>query len=76
MSRVNGATDVGIGPSAEYFLFFVFVHVSLMFTAYAISYIHMHGHVITYITLFFWIKLKPKMFKFLTHNTILPYIKK
>jgi hypothetical protein len=30
------------------------------------SYTHMHIHVITYIALFFWIKLKLKMPKFLT----------
>jgi hypothetical protein len=54
MSRVNGATDVlSIGPSAGYFLFFVFLHVLLLFIAYASSYLHMHIHVITYITLFF-----------------------
>jgi hypothetical protein len=67
MSRVNGATDaLSIGPSARYTLFFIFVHVSLFFTAYASSYTHMHVHVITYIALFFWIKLKLKMPKFLT----------
>jgi hypothetical protein len=54
MYRVNGAIDaLSIGPSAGYFLFFVFVHVLLMFTAYVSSYSHMHIHVITYITLFF-----------------------
>jgi hypothetical protein len=42
------------------------VHVSLLFTAYASSYTHMHIHVITYITLIFWIKLKLKMPNFLT----------
>jgi hypothetical protein len=42
------------------------VHVSLLFTAYASSYTHMHIHVITYIALFFWIKLKLKMPNFLT----------
>jgi hypothetical protein len=67
MSHVNGATDaLSIGPSARYTLFFIFVHVSLLFTAYASSYTHMHIHVITYIALFFWIKLKLKMPKFLT----------
>jgi hypothetical protein len=67
MSRVNGATNaLSIGPSAGYTMFFVFVHISLLFTAYASSYTHMHIHVITYITLFFWIKLKLKMPKFLT----------
>jgi hypothetical protein len=43
------------------------VHVLLLFTAYASSYTHMHIHVITYIALFFWIKLKLKMPNFLTH---------
>jgi hypothetical protein len=38
----------------------------LLFTAYASSYTHMHIHVITYIALFFWIKLKLKMPNFLT----------
>jgi hypothetical protein len=52
--------------SAGYTLFFVFVHVSLLFTAYASSYTHMHIHVITYIALIFWIKLKLKMPNFLT----------
>jgi hypothetical protein len=42
------------------------VHVSLLFTAYASSYTHMHIHVITYIALIFWIKLKLKMSNFLT----------
>jgi hypothetical protein len=71
MSRVNGATDaLSIGPSAGYTLFFVFVHVSLLFTAYASSYTHMHIHVITYIVLFFWIKLKQKMPNFLTNLTV------
>jgi hypothetical protein len=65
MSRVNGATGaLSIGPSAGYTLFFVFVHVSLLFTAYASSYTHIH--VITYIALIFWIKLKLKMPNFLT----------
>jgi hypothetical protein len=48
MSRVNGATDVlSIGPSAEYFLLFVFVHVLyvlLLFTAYASSDTHTCHH--------------------------------
>jgi hypothetical protein len=67
MSHVNGATDaLSIGPSAGYFLFFVLVHVSFLFTAYAISSTHMHIHVIEYITLFFWIKLKLIMPNFLT----------
>jgi hypothetical protein len=54
MSRVNGATnDLSISPSTGYTLFFVFMHVSLLFIAYVNSYIHMHIHVITYIALFF-----------------------
>jgi hypothetical protein len=53
MSRVNGAIDaLSIGPSAGYFLFFVFVHVLLMFTAYASSYSHMHIHHHIYHTIF------------------------
>jgi hypothetical protein len=47
-------------------MFFVFVHVLLLFTAYASSHTHMHIHVITYITLLFWIKLKLIMPSFLT----------
>jgi hypothetical protein len=59
MSRVNGATDaLSIGSSMGYTLFFVFMHVLLFFTAYVGSYTHMHIHIITYITLVFWIKLK------------------
>jgi hypothetical protein len=62
MSRVNGATDaLSIGPSAWYNLFFVFVHIFLLFTAYVSSDTHMHIHVVTYITVIFWIKLKLKM---------------
>jgi hypothetical protein len=50
MSRVNGATDaLSIGPSAGYNLFFVFVHILLLFTAYVSSDTHMHIHVVTYI---------------------------
>jgi hypothetical protein len=53
MSRVNGAIDaLSIGPSTGYIMFFVFVHVLLLFTTYASSYTHMHIHVITYRTLF------------------------
>ena len=64
---MNGATGaLSIGPSAGYTMFFVFVHVSLLFTAYANSYTHMHIHVITYIALIIWIKLKLKMPNFLT----------
>ena len=56
MSRVNGATDaLSIGPSTWYTLIFVSVHVLLLFTAYVSSDTHMHIHVITYITLIFWI---------------------
>jgi hypothetical protein len=41
MSRVNGVTDaLSIGLYAGYILFFVFVHVLLLFTAYASSYTH------------------------------------
>jgi hypothetical protein len=62
MSRVNGATDaMSIGPSARYNLFFVFVHILLLFTAYVSSDTHMHIHVVTYIIVIFWIKLKLKM---------------
>jgi hypothetical protein len=42
------------------------VHVLLLFTDYASSYTHIHIYVITYMTLFFWIKLKLKMPTFLT----------
>jgi hypothetical protein len=48
------------------------VHVSLLFTAYASSYTHMHIHVITYIALIFWIKLKLKMPNFLTAGSQRP----
>jgi hypothetical protein len=59
MSRVNGATDVSsIGPSVGYILFLVIVHVLLLFTAYVSRHTHMHIHIVTYITLVFWIKLK------------------
>jgi hypothetical protein len=61
MSRVDRATDaLSMG------LFFVFVHVSLLFNVYVNSHTHMHIHVITYITLVFWIKLKLVMPNFLT----------
>jgi hypothetical protein len=63
------ATDaLSIGLSAEYILFFIFVHGLLLFTAYASSDTHMHTHVITYITLVFWIKLKLIMPNFLTES--------
>jgi hypothetical protein len=56
---MNGATDaLSIDPSAGYTLFFVFVHVLLLFTSYVSSDTHMHVHVVTYIILVFWIKLK------------------
>jgi hypothetical protein len=68
MSRVNGATDaLSIGPFAGFKLFFVFVHILLLFTAYVSSDTHVHIHVITYITVIFWIKLKLKMLISLTH---------
>jgi hypothetical protein len=64
---VNGATDaLSNGPSAGYILFFVFLHVLLLFTAYASSHTHKHTHVIPYFTLVFWIKLKLIMPNFLT----------
>jgi hypothetical protein len=45
MSCVNGSTDaLSIGPSAGYNMFFVFIHVLLLFTAYASSHTHMHIH--------------------------------
>ena len=59
MSRVNGATDAwNISPYTGYNLFFVFVHILLLFIAYVSSDTHMHIHVVTYITMIFWIKLK------------------
>jgi hypothetical protein len=62
MSRVNGVTNsLSIGPSAGYNLFFVFVHILLLFTTYVSSDTHMHIHVVTCITMIFWIKLKLKM---------------
>jgi hypothetical protein len=62
MSRVNEATDAwSIGPSVGYTLFFVFVHMLLFFTVYVSSDTHMYIHVVAYITLVFWIKLKLKM---------------
>jgi hypothetical protein len=62
MSRVNGTTDaLSIGPYAGYNMFFVFVHILLLFTNYVSSDTHMHIHVVTYITVIFWIKLKLKM---------------
>jgi hypothetical protein len=59
MSLVNGATDaLNIGPPVGYTLFFVFVHFLLLFTAYVSSNTNMHIHVVTYVTMVFWIKLK------------------
>jgi hypothetical protein len=67
MSRVNGATDaLSISPSIGYTLFLVFVHILLLFTAYVSSDTHTHIHVVTYITVIFWIKLKLKMYISLT----------
>jgi hypothetical protein len=51
---VNGATDaLSIGPFAGYNLFFVFVHILLLFTAYVSSDTHTHIHVVMYITVIF-----------------------
>jgi hypothetical protein len=47
MSRVNGVTDAfSIGPSAGYNMFFVFVHILLLFTAYVSNDTHMYIHVV------------------------------
>jgi hypothetical protein len=68
MSRVNGATHaLNIRPSAGYTMFLLFVHILLLFSAYVSSDTHMHIHVITYITVIFWIKLKLKMSISSTH---------
>jgi hypothetical protein len=57
MSRVNGATAaLSIGPSAGYTMFLVFMYILLLLTAYVSSDTHMHIHVVTYITVAFWIK--------------------
>jgi hypothetical protein len=62
MSRVNGATNgLSIGPFAGYNLFFVFVNILLLFTDYVGSDTHIHIHIVTYISMIFWIKLKLKM---------------
>jgi hypothetical protein len=54
LSRLNGATDaLSIGPSTGYTLFFVFVHILLLFTAYVSSDTHMHIYVVTYIVVIF-----------------------
>jgi hypothetical protein len=67
MSRVNGVTGaLSIGPSTGYSLLLIFVHVILLFTATMSSYAHIHISVITFIALYFWIKLNMKMPKFLT----------
>jgi hypothetical protein len=67
MSRVNGATNaLSISPSVGYITFLVIVHVLLLFTAYVSIHTHMHMHVVTYITLIFWIKLKHIMSNSLT----------
>jgi hypothetical protein len=61
-STAYDATDaLSIGPSAGYNLFFVFVHILLLFTAYVSSDTHMHIHVVAYIIVIFWIKLKLKI---------------
>jgi hypothetical protein len=71
MSHVNGATDaLNIVPSVGYSLFFIFVHVILLFTAAVSSYAHMHISVITFIVLYFFIKLNLKMPKFLTESRL------
>jgi hypothetical protein len=62
MSRVNGATDaLSIGPAIGYNLFFVFLHILLLFTAYMSSDTQKYIHVITYVIVVSWIKLKLKM---------------
>ena len=50
-----------ISPRGTLCMFLVFVHILLLFTAYVSSDTHMHIHVVTYITVIFWIKLKLKM---------------
>jgi hypothetical protein len=43
MSRLNGATDaLSIGLSEEYNLFFVFMHILLLFTVYVSSNTYVH----------------------------------
>jgi hypothetical protein len=70
MSHVNGAKDaLSIGPSVRYTQLLIFVHILLLFTAYVSSDTPMHIHVVTYITVIFWIKLKLKMPIYLTHLT-------
>jgi hypothetical protein len=62
MSRVNGVTDaLSIVLFAGYIMFLVILYVLLLFTAYVSSNIHMHIHVVKYIAVIFWIKLKLKM---------------
>jgi hypothetical protein len=54
MSRVNGVTNaLSIGPSRRYNMFFEFVYILLLFTAYVSSDTHMHIHVVIYITVIF-----------------------
>jgi hypothetical protein len=51
LSRVNRATDaLSIGPSAWYTLFFIFMHILLLFTVYTSSYIYMPLHILYYIS--------------------------
>jgi hypothetical protein len=51
---------LSIGPSAGYIIFLVIVYVLLLFTTYMSSDTHMYIHIVTYVSLVFWIKLKPK----------------
>jgi hypothetical protein len=44
------------------------MHILLLFTAYVNSDTHMLIHVVTYITVIFWIKLKQKIHIFLTYS--------
>jgi hypothetical protein len=75
MSRVNGALGtLSIGRCVGYSLLLIFVHVILLFTATVSSYAHIHIYVITFIALFFWIKLNMKMPKFLTDTDIVPML--
>jgi hypothetical protein len=47
MSRVNGAiAALSIDTFARYNMFFVFVHILLLFTAYVSTDTHMHMHVV------------------------------
>jgi hypothetical protein len=70
MSRVNGAINaLSIIPSARVLPVSILVHVLFLFTAYGTSDTHMHIHIVTYITLVFWIKLKLIISNFLTFKT-------